>query len=63
MRAKASYYLANGTRLVWLVLPEKRLVEVYRADGEVDILTENDTLSGDDVLPGFALPVQAIFAE
>lgn len=63
MRAKAAYYLANGSRLVWLVLPEKRLVEVYRADGEVDILTENDTLDGGDVLPGFTLPVQEIFAE
>ena len=63
MRAKAAYYLANGSRLVWLVLPEKRLVEVYRADGEVDILTENDALDGGDVLPGFALPVQEIFAE
>jgi Uma2 family endonuclease len=63
MREKAAYYLANGARLVWLVLPEKRLVEIYRANGEVDVLTENDTLDGDDVLPGFQLPIQAIFAE
>ena len=30
LRAKATYYLANGARLVWLVLTEKRLVEIYR---------------------------------
>ncbi len=63
MREKAVYYLANGSRLVWLVLPEKRLVEIYRIDGEVDILTENDTLDGGDVLPGFTLRIQEIFAE
>lgn len=28
MRKRADYYLAHGTRLVWLVYPEKCLVEV-----------------------------------
>jgi len=63
MRAKARYYLANGCKIVWLVLPSKRLVEVYRADETEDILTEADTLDGGDVLPGFILPVKAIFAD
>lgn len=63
MRDKAAYYLANGAQLVWLVLPEKRLIEIYRASGEIDVLTENDTLDGEAVLPGFALPVQDVFAE
>lgn len=63
MREKAAYYLANGTHLVWIVLPEKRLVEIYRANDEVDVLTENDSLDGEDVLPGFTLPVRDIFAE
>jgi Uma2 family endonuclease len=62
LRDKAHYYLANGTRLVWLVIPEKRLVEVYTPDDE-QILTEEDTLSGEDVLPGFTLPVRDIFAD
>lgn len=60
MRAKARYYLENGTRLVWLVLPKERLVEVYAPDFE-DILTENQILDGRDVLPGFRLPVVEIF--
>ena len=63
LRAKAAYYLANGARLVWVVLAEKRLVEIYRANGEVDILNENDILDGEDVLPGFTLPVHEMFAE
>lgn len=63
MRDKAAYYLANGVRLVWLVITEKRLIEIYRADGDVDLLTETDTLDGEDVLPGFTLPVREVFAE
>ena len=63
MREKATYYLANGAKLVWLVYPRKRIVEVYDANGEIDILHEGETLSGEDVLPGFTLPVIDIFAD
>lgn len=63
MRETAVYYLANGSRLVWLVYPNYRLVEVYRSDADVEILGEADTLSGGDVLPGFTLPVREIFAD
>jgi Uma2 family endonuclease len=62
MREKVRYYLANGTKLVWLVMPDKRIIEVYSADEE-HVLGENDTLSGGDVLPGFALAVRDIFAD
>jgi Uma2 family endonuclease len=61
MRKKASIYLGNGTQLVWLVYPAKRLIEILRADGDSDILTENDTLGGEDILPGFSLPVKQLF--
>ena len=63
MRETAAYYVANGSRLVWLVYPNYRLVEVYRPEADVEILGEDDTLTGGDVLPGFALPVRAIFAD
>ena len=57
MRAKARYYLAHGSRLVWLVFPDKRIVEVYSASEE-QILTESDTLTGGEVLPEFSLVVR-----
>lgn len=60
MVEKANYYLANGTRMVWLVFPTKRVVEVHRP-GQIEIFTEADTLDGGDVLPGFILPVRDIF--
>lgn len=61
MHKKATYYLANGTKMVWLVYPNKQLVEVFTADGEVDIFGDGEVLSGEEVLPGFTLPVADIF--
>ncbi|MBL8153321.1 MAG: Uma2 family endonuclease [Anaerolineae bacterium] len=60
MREKADYYLANGAGMVWLILTEKREVEVHRP-GKLDVLTESDILDGGTVLPDFTLPVREIF--
>jgi Uma2 family endonuclease len=62
MRAKARYYLAHGTKLVWLVDPQKRFVEIYTPDKE-DVLFEDDTLDGGEVLPGFNMLVRDIFED
>ncbi len=62
-RAKAAYYISNGSRLVWLVFPERRQIEVYRPDSPVEILGINGVLDGGDVLPGFTLPVSDVFPE
>jgi Uma2 family endonuclease len=62
LRERAHYYLANGTRIVWLVYPEKRAVEVLTLD-DFDLLREDATLEGGDLLPEFALPVKDIFAD
>lgn len=60
MTEKAAYYLKNGSRLVWLVYPRKKVVEVLTNDSK-DILTLEDTLTGGDVLPGFTLPLSELF--
>ena len=60
MRAKIINYLLVGT-VVWLVLPETREVEVYVPGQPVKHLTEDDTLDGGAVLPGFTLAVKDIF--
>ncbi|MGH2351789.1 MAG: Uma2 family endonuclease [Chloroflexota bacterium] len=59
---KVQEYLAAGSRLVWVADARTRRVSVYRADGTVQFLREEDTLSGEDVLPGFTLRVRDIFA-
>lgn len=65
LREKASYYLTNGSRLVWLVYPETQTVEVctLNAEGKLQIQTRDaqSTLDGGDVLPDFRLAVSDIF--
>lgn len=60
---KVHLWLERGTRLVWLVSPKLCNVTVYRSLTEILVLTENDTLDGGDVVPGFQIPVAEIFAE
>jgi Uma2 family endonuclease len=56
-------YLRAGVRLVWIVYPPTRTFFIFRASGSVDLLTEADTLSGEDVLPGFSCPVSRFFED
>lgn len=58
---KVALYLAVGVLLVWVVDPRRRTVHVCRADGSDVLLTEQDELDGEDVLPGFGLPVAQLF--
>lgn len=60
---KVREYLSVGVKLVWIVNPATRTVRVHRLDGTVKYLTENDELSGEDVLPGFSCRVSRIFEE
>jgi Uma2 family endonuclease len=62
MRVKIGNYLAAGT-LVWVLDPDKKLVEVYALGTPVNVLRIGDTLEGGNVLPGFKLAVKDIFAE
>ena len=65
LRDKARLYLALGTSLVWLVLPEEQRVEVCRMNesGEIkrEVFGPDDTLSGEEALPGFTLDARLIF--
>jgi Uma2 family endonuclease len=57
MGAKALLWLRAGVRLVWLVFPEERTVEIWRDHGLVRTLTAKDDLSGEEILPGLVLPL------
>ncbi|HEV3263368.1 MAG TPA: Uma2 family endonuclease [Gemmataceae bacterium] len=61
IQKKVREYLNRGVRLVWVVDPEGRTVTVYRPLRQATILEENETLSGEDVLPGFSCPVAELF--
>ena len=61
VHVKIAEYFAAGTRLVWLVEPETRMVHVYRSQQQVEVLGTEDDLEGGDVLPGFQCPVRRLF--
>lgn len=55
---KARSYLQSGVHLVWLIYPDRRQVEVWRAGEEVEVLGLADELDGRDVVPGFRMSVR-----
>ena len=57
---KVADCLSAGTRLVWVIDPDRRLARVYRADGAEEIVTADQALQGEDVMPGFSCPLSAI---
>lgn len=61
VQRKIEEYLAHGTTLVWLIDPERRAASVYRRDGSVRWLHEGDALEGEELIPGFTVPLAFIF--
>ncbi|MEO1236452.1 MAG: Uma2 family endonuclease [Planctomycetota bacterium] len=59
--AKANWWLANGTRQVWVVDPPSRTVTVYHPDGAAHVWKDGETFGGGEVLPGFTLAVGELF--
>ena len=54
-------YIENGVSLGWLIDPKNKKVHIYRANGEIEILDDPETVSGEDVLNGFELNVREIW--
>ncbi|MCE9524474.1 MAG: Uma2 family endonuclease [Planctomycetales bacterium] len=61
MDEKVQQYLKAGVRLVWEVHPASRTVIVHRLNGTIAALNETDSLDGEDVIPGFNVPLAKIF--
>ena len=58
---KAQMWLRFGAHLVWIVNPETRTIVAWPQSGSTRTYTEDDTLDGGDVLPGFTCAVRDIF--
>ncbi|MCS6918384.1 MAG: Uma2 family endonuclease [Fimbriimonadales bacterium] len=63
VREKVGDWLAGGVQAVWVVDPQRRTVEVWRADGSVQSLTEDAALEAPDLLPDFRLLVRDLFRD
>ncbi|MDP8923370.1 MAG: Uma2 family endonuclease [Chloroflexota bacterium] len=60
---KVAEWLEHGARLVCVVNPRRRTVAVHLPDRPLQILTIDDTLDGEDVVPGWTLPLRELFGE
>lgn len=59
---KVDRYLSDGVRLVWVMNPRTASVRVHTGSTiQSARLTEEHTLDGGDLLPGFQLPIKEIF--
>jgi len=58
---KVLEWLEAGTRMVIVVNPRKRAVTLYRSLSDIVVLTNDDTLDGGDVIPGWKLALQDLF--
>src|SRR5262249_49583803 len=61
LQEKMEEYVANGTRVGWLIDTETRRVYVYRPGSAVDCVDNPPTLSGEPLLAGFSLDLRAIW--
>ena len=61
VRAKMKEYLDNRVRLGWLINPKAKQVEIYRLGQDVELLDSPQSISGENILPGFTLDLTNIF--
>jgi Uma2 family endonuclease len=63
LHKKVFAWLDAGTRLVWVIHPRNRLVHCYdgRDPNVITVVRDGGVVSGEPVLPGFAVPVADLF--
>ena len=63
MQRKLHEYFAAGVRLVWYIAPATRTARAFTAEDQWQEFGPGDSLSGGDVLPGFAMSLDKLFGE
>ena len=58
---KLNDYHAAGVKLVWIVSPASKTVQIRRADGTLALVRVDGQLFGETVIPGFSCKVADLF--
>jgi Uma2 family endonuclease len=58
---KIELYLSHGSKSVWVVYPQPRVVRIFDSAGGAKKFERDQTLTDHAVLPGFGIPTSAIF--
>ncbi len=62
-QAKMNRWIRAGVCLGWELNPTPQILTVYRPGEAPQQLGVNDTLTGEDVLPGFTFPLRNLFRD
>ncbi len=60
---KIREYFAAGVKQVWKIVPEFKTLTIYFSMTETKILTEDDAITCEEILPGFSLKLSDIFID
>lgn len=60
---KVADYLAVGVQIVWVIDPDEATVTEHRPSADQRLLSRNETLQCDDIIPGFRLPLAELFRQ
>ena len=63
MPSRLQDFFASGTRITWIINPDDHSVEVCHSPTARQLLGLGAELTGDDLLPGFQLPIAELFEE
>jgi|SRR5271165_1362327 len=61
LREKMEEWIANGARLAWMIDPENRSVEIYRPNAGVEVLSNPESVKGEDPVEGFVLNLPPVW--
>ena len=63
MDRKLREYFQAGVKLAWIIDHRTRSATVYSAADQSIVISEDGTLDGGQVVPGFALSLEQLFAD
>ena len=61
IQEKLDQYFAAGTEVDWLIYPKRYEVVIFRANGTWQTVKADGVVEGGTLLPGFSMPVAALF--
>jgi Uma2 family endonuclease len=61
LQRKINLYLAAGSSVVWVLDTDSITVTIYKKSGVFRTLTADDVIDLPELLPGFSIPVRALF--
>lgn len=61
IKRKRREYFEAGTKLLWVLDPKRRHMEVWTSVNDCTLIREGDLLTGGEVLPGFSVRLEEVF--